>query len=849
MTGLPVERPQARLGAMRNSDLGIDWSGIGARNRVDQNRVSMLAETARSVEKLADVAGKLAEGEIREDAVTAAGNAVLLRDPEGRLMAPEKRSTITLYGRAYNAAVAERYIGEVSMDVRKKGVEMALAHRFDPDGFQNSWTAYQGELVKSADPALRGKVAVEATQIGSQHFMGLMKEKTEKELRDARDLAVFNIEQDLRDFQDAARHGAHESERGLAVIAKVERTVEGGLNAGFFGPADRERVRQQLGFAAASGTVSRIVGTVDASDIGQWSAAMTKLTEWQTNPPPELAGMPEETRSRLLNMHQSYLREKRGIVETVEREGVRAAGIAAGVTEAEILRLTQAGQPVPDALWQRYQGQTAAARDPAAAYRLAANVANMRHTAQGRVEAAQADNAWAILANLTDRAKEAPPVTLAEESELMEAAAKQGTIGDRQIVPYRLGQMEGTLRHAARQEAARLGPQIRREQAAAAQVGRAFTDPAGNVATTTEQRQNIDIWLGQKAAQDGRTFTPDVWRDPNSTALTRELAGRAGMPESLLDFITSAVTGGSLETAMTAVQHIDVIEQSNQLVAGQIPDKVLLMARQLKAAVMTNEGNAAEELARIRQPGGSLSIDDVMRQQGLDSQARSEARTKIASSYTVNLPPEARSQFEATLATMANRYPTWEEASKAAWRTFTRPGQWNESAHVTRPGQTHAFKPPETFRTFRDGSTEWNPLPWLRDVVENRVDRAGPLTRDQIVEKLRRVDSAWNESYRPDAMPVRPLHEDFRLVIDPSSRPGDARYRLMVRSTAVGQAPSWQPAMSKDGGFLTVPMEAMFAEADRQFWSSSMQSRTERLRNQPAFDPFGRGAEFPEVGR
>lgn len=150
----------------------------GPRSRVTADDVAGPYQQAAQV--LNDAAKPFKEKALDEAEIE--GQGAVYRDTAGQLQVKFKGDALQT-SRVYDRVARQSFLARLSGDIRRKGTEISVAAKGNPDTFSAAWRGFQGQLVAQSPRDLRPAVTAMADDEGAKFALGVSEVKREHDLR------------------------------------------------------------------------------------------------------------------------------------------------------------------------------------------------------------------------------------------------------------------------------------------------------------------------------------------------------------------------------------------------------------------------------------------------------------------------------------------------------------------------------------------------------------------------------------------------------------------------------------------------------------------------------------------
>lgn len=307
-------------------------------------------------EGLKDVAQGIEDRGV-EEAAEDGRNAGIARDDSGQLMFVP-RDGKSRADKAFNAAGKQTYLARLETDQRRRFTEMRTETGDDYETFTKTATAYSEGLISQVPETLRTDAELIVQNLLEQNtnaISGIQRTRAYNMQKNTIEVQRNAISQDLRAL---ARGGQAGSEAFAQGLAKHEENLQSAIKAGFISDESADIQRNAMADETeALGIASTVLNEYHrrGGGVEAVSAANDELQTVLNDP--ELSGMSEAARSRVVNYTQEMIREneatRRGMVREVEAR------------TKPVLRRLALGYPVASGELANIRDEAAALNEPA----------------------------------------------------------------------------------------------------------------------------------------------------------------------------------------------------------------------------------------------------------------------------------------------------------------------------------------------------------------------------------------------------------------------------------------------------------------------------------------------------
>lgn len=185
-----------------------------------------------------------------QEAQQAAAKLNFERDGDGNLTAPalplteEGLLAPSIYDRAYTNMVGQRYLQQINIDTSERLNQIATENRFDPDAYRKVAEGYVAKVTELAPDMLKPDVNNRAQAQMVEHFNRIVREKSERDWTDSRNVQMQTMDGIVDEAQSAAVAG--DDAQVLSQYMQLEANLLQGEGLNYWGEAYKEASRESF---------------------------------------------------------------------------------------------------------------------------------------------------------------------------------------------------------------------------------------------------------------------------------------------------------------------------------------------------------------------------------------------------------------------------------------------------------------------------------------------------------------------------------------------------------------------------------------------------------------------------
>ena len=255
---------------------------IGISSRASVNLPPVSTEGARAGVLLGNAvqsfAAKKAEEDRIKEATLAAQALNFERDPEGRIVAPklpENKGLLapSIFDEAYTQQVLRRYTQQIELDAKKQLSDIALQHRLDPTGFEESSQAYIDKVSDTVLPNVQGDARTVMESVQVTLYNNIARLRAEDDHRKAAATHEEYMNDRLVELRSMLATPLTDETvlTSVALAAEIGELAAEGVQFGFMDPFMMEnageKIQQQATMAILMGDVSRANTIVERANM------------------------------------------------------------------------------------------------------------------------------------------------------------------------------------------------------------------------------------------------------------------------------------------------------------------------------------------------------------------------------------------------------------------------------------------------------------------------------------------------------------------------------------------------------------------------------------------------------
>ncbi len=173
-----------------------------------------------------------------------AGALSVKRDEEGKVLAPESESDLTLFGQAFNESALLAHRAQIGIDSKESLDRMQNEHKLDPEAFKNATIGAKKGLLKGMPDEVAAIVGLDFDSSVSSRLSQLNKSMFKRETESQKATFRAGLESVTDDLLNATRTG--DAQRKADLILENNASINQAVESGLMSPIEAEQAKEGI---------------------------------------------------------------------------------------------------------------------------------------------------------------------------------------------------------------------------------------------------------------------------------------------------------------------------------------------------------------------------------------------------------------------------------------------------------------------------------------------------------------------------------------------------------------------------------------------------------------------------